>query len=59
MGWVCRAASFISLIRRPEPTVQDAVAHAREHGYSRTFIGFLSGITGETARQRYDRKQHA
>ncbi len=42
-----------------ERTVRDAVAHAREHGYSWAFIGSLIGTTGEAARQRYGRKQHA
>jgi len=42
-----------------ERTVRDAVTHAREHGYSWAFIGSLIGTTGEAARQRYGRKQHA
>lgn len=42
-----------------ERTVRDAVAHAREHGYSWAFIGSLIGTTGEAARQRYGRRQHA
>jgi len=42
-----------------ERIIRDAVAHAREHGYSWAFIGSLIGTTGEAARQRYGRKQHA
>lgn len=42
-----------------ERSIQDAVAQAREHGYSWAFIGSLIGTTGEAARQRYGRKQHA
>lgn len=42
-----------------ERSIRDAVAHAREHGYSWAFIGSLIGTTGEVARQRYGRKQHA
>jgi hypothetical protein len=39
-----------------ERTIRDAVAQAREHGYSWAFIGSLIGTTGEAARQRYGRK---
>jgi len=42
-----------------ERTVMDAVAHAREHGYSWTLIGSLIGTSGEAARQRYGRRQTA
>lgn len=40
-----------------ERTVKDAVAHARESGYSWAFIGSLIGTSGEAARQRYGRRQ--
>ncbi len=35
-----------------ERNIRDAVAHAREHGYSWAFIGSLIGTSGEAARQR-------
>ncbi len=42
-----------------ERTVMDAVARARQHGYSWTLIGSLIGTSGEAARQKYGRKQTA
>lgn len=42
-----------------ERTTRDAVAHAREQGYSWAFIGSMLGTSGEAARQRYGRKQRA
>lgn len=42
-----------------ERSVKDAVAHARESGYSWAFIGSVIGTSGEAARQRYGRRQHA
>lgn len=51
-------AALFSCDRMPS-TVRDAVTHAREHGYTWAFIGSLLGTTGEAARQRYGRKQHA
>lgn len=42
-----------------EITVKDAVAHARESGYSWAFIGSLIGTSSEAARQRYGHRQRA
>lgn len=42
-----------------ERNTRDAVAHAREHGYTWAFIGSMLGTSGEAARQRYGRKQRA
>lgn len=42
-----------------ERSIRDAVDDAREHGYSWAFIGSLIGTSGEAARQRYGRRQHA
>lgn len=42
-----------------ERSIRDAVEHARENGYSWTFIGSLIGTSGEAARQRYGHKQGA
>lgn len=42
-----------------ERSIKDAVEHARENGYSWTFIGSLIGTSGEAARQRYGHKQSA
>ena len=40
-------------------SVNDAVKHARERGYSWAFIGSLIGTSGEAARQRYGYEQDA
>ena len=39
-----------------ERSVNEAVKHARERGYSWAFIGSLVGTSGEAARQRYGHK---
>jgi len=40
-----------------ERSIKQAVAEARNHGYSWRSIGSLMGTSGEAARQRYGNKQ--
>jgi len=40
-----------------ERSIKDAVARAREKGYSWALIGSLLGTSGEAARQRYGHKR--
>lgn len=42
-----------------ERSIKNAIDRAREHGYSWAFIGSLDGTSGEAARQRHGRSQHA
>lgn len=42
-----------------ERSIREAVAAARSHGYSWSFIGKIIGTSGEAARQRYGHKQDA
>jgi len=46
-------------LRGRMPNAASETPTPREHGYSWAFIGSLIDTTGEAARQRYGRKQHA